>query len=122
MWRQAIGSKNVFYICPGKRISPFSRTCQKRREGQFLASELVSNRVFFEFFSKVFVNRGARASLGGKSRELQRIFHTPRMRLQTSPQAKTLRITARPLTQKLVRASHNFTQILPNEFLHFTST
>lgn len=115
--------KNVFCICPSKRIGPFLKTCQKRREGQFLASELVSNRVFFEFFSKVFVNRGARVSLGSKSREPQRIFCTLYARAyKRSPQIKTPRITTRPLTQKLVRALHNFTQILPNEFLCFTST
>lgn len=64
----------MFYICPGKRVGTFLRTSQKHQEGQFLASELVSNKDFFEFFSKVFVNRGARVSLGSKSRELQRIF------------------------------------------------
>ncbi|KXG90697.1 hypothetical protein HMPREF3232_00473 [Fannyhessea vaginae] len=66
----------MFYICPGKRVGTFLRTSQKHQEGQFLASELVSNKDFFEFFSKVFVNRGARVSLGSKSREPQRIFCT----------------------------------------------
>ncbi|EGF22845.1 hypothetical protein HMPREF0091_11171 [Fannyhessea vaginae DSM 15829] len=37
-------------------------------------------------------------------------------------QTKTPHIAARPLHQRLARALHNFTQILPNEFLHFTST
>lgn len=90
-----------------------------------MASELVSNKVFFEFFSKFFVNGVARASSDGKSHEFQGSFaHRVHMRaLVNFPlQTKTPHITTRPLTQKLVRASNNFTQILPNEFLHFTST
>ncbi|KXG90889.1 hypothetical protein HMPREF3232_00395 [Fannyhessea vaginae] len=43
----------MFYICPGRRAGTVLRTSQKRCEGQFLASKLVSNGVIFEFFSKV---------------------------------------------------------------------
>lgn len=88
-----------------------------------MASELVSNKVFFEFFSKFFVNGVARASSDGKLHGFQGSFaHRVHIAYKLSLQTKIPHITTRPLTQKLVRALHNFTQILPNEFLHFTST
>lgn len=90
-----------------------------------MTSTLVSNVVFFKFYSKVFVNGVARASSGGKSHEFQGSFaHRVHMRalINFPLQTKTPHIAARPFHQGLARALHNFTQILPNEFLHFTST
>ncbi|WP_155811599.1 hypothetical protein [Fannyhessea vaginae] len=88
-----------------------------------MASELVSNGVFFEFFSKFFVNGVARASSDGKLHGFQGSFaHRVHIAHKLILQTKTPHIAARPLHQRLARALHNFTQILPNEFLHFTST
>ena len=49
------GVKNVYCMCPGRRVGTVFRTSQKWHKGQFLASKLVSNGAFFEFFSFGFV-------------------------------------------------------------------
>lgn len=56
LWCSATRSKNLFWVCPGRYVGTVLRASEKRRKEQFLTSELASNGVFFEFFSKVWSN------------------------------------------------------------------